>query len=269
MRIGIFGVDHTASNAALSALALLLAVAILLGCASSADAAQRRPVSYGQQEMMNLVVEEALRAQVPPELALAVAKVESDFRSDVVSEAGARGVMQIMPATALGDFGIEADALFTPRTNVRTGVQFLKQLMDRYGRTDIALSHYNGGSGVTRPDGRLRVLPATRDYVARVTALAREYRYHPQVLAARLEGATPASITRALDDFDVPLEEHASNRTASFRADALMADRRAALVDDLRAIRARVLRLRAARRVEVVYSPGDAAVARVAELHEW
>jgi hypothetical protein len=92
-----------------------------------------------------VVREEAARAGFPPELAEAVAYVESRFTPDAVSPKGARGVMQIMPATAAG-FQIDADALFETRTNVRLGVQYLSLLLNQYGSVDKALANYVGGS---------------------------------------------------------------------------------------------------------------------------
>ena len=105
---------------------------------------------------------------VPPSLALAVAKVESDFRARALSSAGARGVMQIMPATAKGEFGVSADELWDARLNVQLGIDFLARLIKRYdGRWDLALSHYNGGR-VMGSGRRATPLPATRKEVAAV-----------------------------------------------------------------------------------------------------
>jgi soluble lytic murein transglycosylase-like protein len=92
-----------------------------------------------------LVREEAARAKFPPQLAEAVAYVESRFTPSAVSAKGARGVMQIMPATA-ANFSTTADALFDARTNVRLGIQYLQLLVDQYGRVDKALAHYVGGT---------------------------------------------------------------------------------------------------------------------------
>jgi len=94
-----------------------------------------------------IIIEEANRSNVPVDLALAVAKVESDFNPLARSSVGARGVMQIMPRTARSEFGIHPDRLWDARTNIRTGVQFLKQLHTQYGGSwERALSHYNGGT---------------------------------------------------------------------------------------------------------------------------
>ncbi len=98
-------------------------------------------------EVKRLVMAEAMDSDVPVSLALAVAKVESDFNARALSSAGARGVMQIMPATARDEFGVSPKRLWEPRTNIRLGVRFLEQLHDQYnGRWDLALSHYNGGT---------------------------------------------------------------------------------------------------------------------------
>lgn len=93
-----------------------------------------------------VVIEEASATRVPPALALAVAMVESRLKPDALSPQGARGVMQIMPATAVGEFGVDPDDLWDPRVNVRLGVRFLDDLIARYGGVESALAHYNGGS---------------------------------------------------------------------------------------------------------------------------
>lgn len=125
--------------------------------------------------LQRLIIEEALNSRVPPSLALAVARIESNFAPDAVSPAGARGVMQIMPATARGEFGVDPDELWDARLNVQLGVAFLEQLFDRYGAWDLALSHYNGGSVLGAPPDAVP-LPVTRDYVRAVLAWERRYR---------------------------------------------------------------------------------------------
>ena len=150
----------------------LSAAVLVTGCATATPAAVSRP---GRGQIMSLVVREANALGVSPSLALALAHTESNFNPRALSHKGARGVLQIMPATARGEYGIAADRLWDPRTNVRLGLHFLKRLQRRYGRTDLALSHYNGGSVVGRPP-HAHVLPATRSYVARVQHLQQMYR---------------------------------------------------------------------------------------------
>jgi soluble lytic murein transglycosylase-like protein len=158
----------------------------LLGaCAGDGNAFQRSSGrAHSPSNIKTLVVEEAARMRVPVSLALAVAHAESNFNPRAESRSGARGVMQIMPATARGEYGIEPRLLWNPRVNVRLGLHFLKRLIHRYrGRVDLALSHYNGGSAVgSYPEAR--VIPATRAYVRRVQNLRDRYRL--RLLAGRM-----------------------------------------------------------------------------------
>lgn len=124
-----------------------------------------------------LIVQEAQRSKyVTPSLALAVAHVESSFRADAISPAGAIGVMQIMPRTGRTLYGLSSRQLKDPRINIRAGIQFLDQLIEQYdGRIDLALSHYNGGSAVNR-GGKKKIISYTRGYVLKVLSAARMYR---------------------------------------------------------------------------------------------
>lgn len=169
------------------------------------------------------VISESRRHGVPPSLALAVAHVESTFRPHVVSHAGAVGVMQIMPATARGEFGVSRQKLFDAKTNITLGVRFLKHLHSVYRRWDIALSHYNGGSAVRRPDGRLRVIPATRGYVQKVMRLEQDYARHLGSMATRLAAKTsPPLRTSGVQAFQV---------TSKSRRQSAVTDMNAALAD--------------------------------------
>jgi hypothetical protein len=155
---------------------LLIVFGIVLFIPDSAKAATRSDVK-------RIIVEEALNAHVSPALALAVAKVESDFREDAVSNKGARGVMQIMPTTAKGEFGVRPARLWNPRANVRLGIAYLKQLHKQYGnRWDLALSHYNGGT----LEGRgafARAHGYTRKYVRDVISWRNRYKRNVTVMA--------------------------------------------------------------------------------------
>jgi soluble lytic murein transglycosylase-like protein len=153
--------------------ALLLAVTLLLGCTGQVTAYSQPP---SRSLVKQIVVREARNMGIPVPLALAVAHAESNFNARARSHKGARGVMQIMPATARGEYGVHPDRLWNARVNIRLGLHFLARLIQRYGgRTDLALSYYNGGSAVGRP-GRARVIPATRKYVRKVQRLRRQYR---------------------------------------------------------------------------------------------
>lgn len=80
----------------------------------------------------------------PPSLVKAVIQVESAGKPEAVSSKGAAGLMQLMPATAK-ELGV-ADR-FDPEQNVEGGSRYLQQMLDKYGKTDIALAAYNWGPG--------------------------------------------------------------------------------------------------------------------------
>jgi soluble lytic murein transglycosylase-like protein len=92
---------------------------------------------------------EARRAQLSPELVLAVIQVESNFDRFAISEAGARGLMQVMPFW-LDEIGRPEDDLFDIRTNLRMGCTILRHYLEREkGNRVRALARYNGSVGKT------------------------------------------------------------------------------------------------------------------------
>lgn len=78
---------------------------------------------------------------------LAMAHVESNFRSDVVSKVGAIGLLQIMPSTAK-HYGVkDKDELYDIHTNVNVGVKYLRYLVDKFNSVEIGTIAYNQGEG--------------------------------------------------------------------------------------------------------------------------
>jgi soluble lytic murein transglycosylase-like protein len=127
-------------------------------------------------DIQRMVVEEAMNSRVPPALALAVARVESNFQPRAESPVGARGVMQIMPKTARTVFGVHESQLWDARLNIRLGIDFLEQLYTQYGRRwDLALSHYNGGTLAGGSGATAIPHDYTRKYVADVLRWQRYY----------------------------------------------------------------------------------------------
>lgn len=99
---------------------------------------------------LRLVHGEARRANVPPELVLAVIEVESRFDRHAVSVAGAQGYMQVMPFW-LKELNRPDDNLFKGSTNLRLGCTILKFYIDKAsGDLVRALQMYNGGKGHPR-----------------------------------------------------------------------------------------------------------------------
>jgi soluble lytic murein transglycosylase-like protein len=81
---------------------------------------------------------------------VAVAQVESEFKPDALSPADARGLMQIVPTTA-AELNLD---VAKPATNVLAGARYLRQMLDRFSRTDLALAAYNAGPTVVERLGR-------------------------------------------------------------------------------------------------------------------
>jgi soluble lytic murein transglycosylase len=107
----------------------------------------RYPLKYEQ-----LVLGNARTFDLDPALIAAVIYAESRFRADVVSDAGAIGLMQLLPetgewiASTTGGDRFEVDDLYDPRTNVRYGSYYLGELLEKYdGNTRIALAAYHAG----------------------------------------------------------------------------------------------------------------------------
>ena len=112
------------------------------------------------EHLARCVVAEARRHDFDPGLVLAVMHVESRYDAFAVSNKDAMGLMQILPSTGewmANKVGVRWDGpqtLFDPITNTRLGVAYLRELADRYGSLQTALSAYNWGPG--RIDERIR-----------------------------------------------------------------------------------------------------------------
>ena len=108
------------------------------------------PDDHKRIRLLKLVYREARRANLDPELVLAVIQVESNFDRWAISRAGARGLMQIMPFW-LNEIGRPNDNLFNPATNLRFGCTILRHYLDiERGNLTRALARYNGSLGSNR-----------------------------------------------------------------------------------------------------------------------
>lgn len=126
-------------------------------------------------QVSRAIAEEARRAGYDPLLILAIIDVESEFDVDAVSSQGARGLMQIQPATLhwfaekqglrLSREEMAAD----PALCVRLGIRYLRSLQDRFGGDlTMALMAYNAGPDRVRQAIRERSLDQYRFYPRRV-----------------------------------------------------------------------------------------------------
>ncbi len=111
---------------------------------------KRMENDHERLQLLKHVHYEASRVELPPELVLAVIQVESNFDRYAISEAGARGLMQIMPFW-LEEIGRPGDNLFHTRTNLRFGCTILRYYLDKErGDMTRALARYNGSAGSAR-----------------------------------------------------------------------------------------------------------------------
>lgn len=155
------------------------------------------------------VPDAARDADIPAALLYAVMRQESAFRPDVVSGAGARGLMQLMPGTAeklaveLGE-PFDASALAHPAPSLRLSARYLKKLLDAFGGSvPLTVAAYNAGPQAVRrwlAGGKGLALDLfvaripygeTLEYVERVVGNFARYRY--------LEGGASAVPRLALD----------------------------------------------------------------------
>lgn len=112
-----------------------------------------------------LVEEAAIRHGVDPGFATAIVAIESDFDRDRNSPKGARGPMQLMPATA-GRFNV--DDVCDPVANIDGGVKYLRALLDEFGNPLLVAAAYNAGEQRIYEYGGIPPFAETVGYVAKV-----------------------------------------------------------------------------------------------------
>lgn len=108
--------------------------------------------------------------QIDPALIAAVIQVESNFAPYAVSRKGARGLMQLMPATAR-QLGVRR--WFEPGENIGGGVAYLDQLAERFGddAPELILAAYNAGERAVESYGGIPPYRETKEYVRKVMLL--------------------------------------------------------------------------------------------------
>ena len=118
-------------------------------------------------QIKQMIIDEAARQQADVRLAVAIAGEESGFGARVNSKAGARGPMQLMPATAVR-YGV-AD-ICDARENIRGGISYLKDLMSMFGgNIMLVVAAYNAGENRIISARGIPSIGETVSYTARVT----------------------------------------------------------------------------------------------------
>ena len=173
------------------------------------DVNRRFPTAYE-----SLITKEAVKNNIEPEWAFAIARRESSFMSDAISSANARGLMQVLPSTAkyLEKRRVSASQLLDANTNVRIGNKYLRYLMDKLDDNSIlATASYNAGwrrvlqwLPETEPleaDIWVEIIPyrETRNYVKAVMAYKQIYK--AQLITKAPTGVDATESNVVFDDF--------------------------------------------------------------------
>lgn len=135
------------------------------------------PVKYD-----DLITLAAQKYRIEKDLIRAVVKAESNFNHKAVSPVGARGLMQLMPATAAS---LNVHDSFHPERNIDGGVRYLRYLLNLFqGNLTLALAAYNAGEGaVMRHGNRVPPFRETQTYVKRVQSYFATYKKERSLLA--------------------------------------------------------------------------------------
>ncbi len=135
--------------------------------------ASYEPNRYSEKDFNKIIDKKSKNYKIDPALVRAVIKAESSFDPQAVSYAGAQGLMQLMPVTAVN---LDVINPFDPEENIEGGVRYLKYLMNLF-KNDIklALAAYHAGEQNVFKHNGIPPIPQTTDYIKKVLNFYREY----------------------------------------------------------------------------------------------
>src|SRR6266403_4110511 len=174
-----------------------------LAGASVNNSSALRGYTTGNTQVDQYLINSATNNGVDPLLLYSIMHQESSFKSHAVSPKGARGLMQLMPGTAMR-YGVTN--IFDPRQNIEGGARYLRFLLDRFeGDVTLTLAGYNAGEGAVEKYGwNVPPYAETQEYVRRISrryALLRDPNaalYAPRVSSsevAKLQAKGSAPLT--------------------------------------------------------------------------
>ena len=148
----------------IAATALVILGGALPRCALSSDVARR---TYDP-----VIRKVAQKHGVEPDLIHAIIRAESNYNNFAVSEKGAVGLMQLMPATGKA-YGV--NDFCDPEENIEGGTKYLKDLIKLYsGKTSFVLAAYNAGQEAVKKYNGIPPYQETRNYISRIQAAYRK-----------------------------------------------------------------------------------------------
>jgi len=123
----------------------------------------------GDETIDSYITDSSARYRIDPLLIYAQMHQESGFKLKATSYKGARGLMQLMPATAIR-FGVTD--IYNPKQNIDAGVKYMRWLLDKFGGSvELALAGYNAGEGAVMKYGNnIPPYRETQEYVRRIGA---------------------------------------------------------------------------------------------------
>ncbi|HVS81339.1 MAG TPA: lytic transglycosylase domain-containing protein [Pyrinomonadaceae bacterium] len=174
-----------------------------LASASVNQSSALRGYTTGNAQVDEYLINSGANNGVDPLLLYSIMHQESSFKSHAISPKGARGLMQLMPFTAMR-YGVTN--IFDPRQNIEGGARYLRFLLDHFDEdVDLVLAGYNAGEGaVEKYGGRVPPYSETQEYVRRISrryALLRDPNaalYAPRLTAgqlARMQSKQSAPLT--------------------------------------------------------------------------
>ena len=135
------------------------------------------------------IIEAAKRFDVDAALVSAVIKAESDYNPRVISHKGARGLMQLMPATAKR-FGVTNS--FDPVANIYGGTRYLRWLLETFdGNADLAVAAYNAGEGNV---WKYKGVPPFRETVNYIRKIAKHLRAYELTASSGTSGSVLTAV---------------------------------------------------------------------------
>jgi hypothetical protein len=160
----------------------------------------------------DLVEAAASRHGVDPALVHSVIKAESNYNPQAISIAGARGLMQLMPATAR-QLGVHNS--FNPKDNIEGGVKHLKYLQEKFQDPVLALAAYNAGEGtVARYHNNIPPYRETQEYVVKV---AKNYRAAKAAAKQQQQQSQKTEVVAAAATVPAPAAEPEQAKAPEYR----------------------------------------------------
>lgn len=139
-----------------------------LGRSAPSAASPLRGYTTGSSQIDNYLIDSGTRNGIDPLLLYSIMHQESSFKSYAISPKGARGLMQLMPGTAMR-YGVTN--IFDPRQNIEGGARYVRFLLDLFnGDVNLTLAGYNAGEGAVQKYGwQIPPYSETQEYVRRIS----------------------------------------------------------------------------------------------------